>query len=154
MSEVELSEKVSAPVFGDLTEKQERFARLVSEGQNYSRAYRHAYNTSSMSDTSVWREAHRLSRHAGVSKRVAELVDHRIQEADLHAATRRSRVIALLEEMMRTAQTDTARLRAAELLGKTIGLFSDQKTPAPKESLADLEAKLLRLIDSNRATVG
>ena len=139
--------KLSAPVWAGLTEKQERFAHLVSDGQNFSAAYREVYDTSDMSQPSVWREAHRLSRNDKVAMRIAELVAARQEEERLQAHMRAYRVTAHLEEMMATGASENTRLRAAELLGKTVGLFTE-KAPEKKDerSLAELEAELRKRI--------
>lgn len=69
---------------------------------------------------------------------------------------REHRVIATLEEMMANANTDSGRLRAAELLGKTIGLY--RNTPDVRDekhvSVAELEARLERILASSRSGVG
>ena len=135
--------KLSAPIWAGLTEKQERFAHLVADGQNFSAAYREVYDTSDMSQPSVWREAHRLSRNDKVAMRIAELVAARQEEERLQAHMRAYRVTAHLEEMMTSGASENTRLRAAELLGKTVGLFAE-KAPEKKDdrSLAELEAEL------------
>ncbi|WP_170831510.1 terminase small subunit [Jannaschia faecimaris] len=142
---------VSAPVWSGLTEKQERFALLVSDGLNYSAAYREVYDASAMSAPSIWREAHRVSRNQRVAARIADLIAERQQEGRLRAQTRASRIMAQLEELMASAKTDSGRLRAAELLGKSVGLFRDvlQTRNGGGETLAELEAKLNALITRN-----
>ncbi|MDQ2088647.1 terminase small subunit [Marimonas arenosa] len=142
--------KASAPVWSGLTEKQERFALRVSEGMNFSAAYRESYDTSGMSQPSVWREAHRLSRNDKVAMRIAELVAVREEEEHLQSRIRAYRVTAHLEEMMRTAKSESARLRAAELLGKTVGLFIDKTEvkDAREPTIAELEEKLKKRLKS------
>ena len=137
------AERLSAPVWAGLTEKQERFAHLVADGLNFSAAYREVYDATDMSQPSVWREAHRLSRNEKVAMRIAELVAARQDEERLKVHMRAYRVTAHLEEMMTSGASETTRLRAAELLGKTVGLFAE-KAPAKAEerSLADLEDEL------------
>ncbi|MDU8943492.1 terminase small subunit [Ovoidimarina sediminis] len=137
------NDQVSAPIWAGLTEKQERFAHLVADGLNFSAAYREVYDASGMSQPSVWREAHRLSRKEKVAMRIAELVAARQEEERLQAHMRAYRVTAHLEKMMTSGASETTRLRAAELLGKTVGLFVE-KPPAKDDdrSLAELEAEL------------
>lgn len=139
---------VSAPIWSGLTAKQDRFAQLVVEGSSYSAAYRAVYDAGSMSLPSVWREAHRLSRNEKVASRIAELVSLRQREACMQASSRAYRVVAELENIMTSAKSDTARLRAAELLGKTVGLFREVRETrgGGAESVAELEAQLDRLL--------
>ena len=145
--------KLSAPIWAGLTEKQERFAHLVSDGQNFSAAYREVYDTDDMSQPSVWREAHRLSRNDKVAMRIAELVAARQDEERLQAHMRTYRVTAHLEEMMTSGTSETTRLRAAELLGKTVGLFAE-KPPAKEDnrSLPELEAELVERMAKLKVT--
>jgi hypothetical protein len=69
-----------------LTQKQEIFAALVSEGLNFSAAYRRAYDAEDMAAPSVWREAHHLSRQENVAKRITLLVNEKIEEERLQAS--------------------------------------------------------------------
>ncbi|MFC6639573.1 hypothetical protein GV827_12360 [Sulfitobacter sp. JBTF-M27] len=136
--------QLSAPVWAGLTEKQERFAHLVADGMNFSAAYRDVYDAQDMSQPSVWREAHRVSRNEKVAMRIAELVAARQEEETLQAHIRAYRVTAHLEEMMTSGASETTRLRAAELLGKTVGLFAEKAPPKEAEpTLAELEAELM-----------
>ena len=148
----------SAPIWGEglgLTEKQERFAQLVAQGLNYSAAYRQSYVTDEMAPNTVWREAHRLSQHKKVSARISQLVGEREEENRRRAATRTQRVLCQLEAIMVSGNTDTARLRAAEMLGKTVGLFHPETKPrSPMKSVYDLEqelAALLKVLDKGLA---
>ena len=140
----------SASIWGDglgLTEKQESFAQLVADGLNYSAAYREAYVTDDMVPNTVWREAHRLSRSDKVSTRIAQLVSQREEDNRIRAATRADRVLGQLEAMMINGKTDTARLRAAELLGKTTGLFVKPIKPhVPAKTFDELEQELKALL--------
>ncbi len=56
-----------------LTAKQEKFAQAIISGMNQSDAYRHAYETESMSAPTLWNEAYLLAGHPEVSLRLAEL---------------------------------------------------------------------------------
>lgn len=141
--------ELSAPVWAGLTEKQERFAHLVADGLNFSAAYREVYDAQDMSPPSIWREAHRVSRNAKVATRIAELVAARQEQESLQAQIRAYRVTSHLEEMMTSGASETTRLRAAELLGKTVGLFAEKTPPKEEEpTLAELEAKLAKRLNS------
>jgi hypothetical protein len=118
--------KRSAPVFGNglrLTEKQERFCERIAGGGRNSEAYRGAYDTRKMKPQTVWREALRLRRNPRVAWRIEQI------EEEASFARRRStertvcEVTDFLEEMMRAGKSDRSRLRAAYLLGASVGLF-------------------------------
>jgi hypothetical protein len=107
-----------------LTEKQMKFVEEVSEGGSQSNAYRKAYDTSQMAPKTIWEEASRLRRHPKVAARIEEL------EAEKEAQERMLRlsygdfVINELQELALNAKSDKARIKALELLGKTVGLFN------------------------------
>ncbi len=80
--------------------------------------------------------------------RIAELVAARQEEERLQAHIRAYRVTAHLEEMMTSGASESTRLRAAELLGKTVGLFIEKAPPKDEErSLAELEAELAKRME-------
>ena len=135
-----------------LTAKQEGFAEKVARGAVLSDAYRECYSAENMTDKAVWVEACRLASNPKVTLRVkaiqAEIeADHRTR-----AARREAFVLDRLQKECLEAETDGARVRALELLGKTVGIFTDRvevehdgdKTAAELE--ADLEKRLAALL--------
>lgn len=56
-----------------LTPKQELFAQAVFAGKSHSDAYRHAYDTSGMTEKSIHEEGSRTANHLKVASRIAEL---------------------------------------------------------------------------------
>jgi len=150
-TEYENTDSRSAAVWGDghgLTEKQAAFAQHVADGLNHSAAYRQAYDTVEMAQNTVWREAHRLSRNEKVAARIAQLVAVREEEERARAASRANRVIGMIEAIMDTGQTDSVRLRAAELLGKTVGLFvGAEESSSTSKTVAELEQELADLLN-------
>ena len=135
-----------------LTAKQEAFAQKVAAGAVLSDAYRECYSAENMADKTVWAEACRLASNHKVTARVKAIqadieADHRTR-----AARREEYVLKRLQEEAEGAETDGARVRALELLGKTVGIFTDRveveqdtdKTAAELE--ADLERRLAALL--------
>jgi len=62
----------------------------------------------------------------------------------------RERVLEKLRHLLDNAQTESSQLRAAELLGKSVGMFKDVKVEEPpqkssEELLAELRTKLQTL---------
>lgn len=55
-----------------LTGKQQKFTELVLSGENYTQAYRQAYDVSGMKPATIQEEAWRLSQHPEVSLRIRE----------------------------------------------------------------------------------
>ena len=135
-----------------MTPKQHQFAREVVLGKSQADAYRSAYNTLRMNDNSIRREASRLMDNPNVATTVVELQ----QKADAAVVQER---IATREEVLQTLTgymhsgepRDSVRLRAAELMGKHYGLFTDRieavvPERSPEEITAELEEKLTSLL--------
>ena len=135
-----------------MTPKQHQFAREVVLGKSQADAYRSAYNTLKMNDNSIRREASRLMDNPNVATTVVELQ----QKADAAVVQER---IATREEVLQTLTSymhsgeprDSVRLRAAEMMGKHYGLFTDRiEAVVPERSAeeisAALEAKLQQLL--------
>lgn len=131
-----------------LTPKQEAFAQAVArDGNSYSAAYRLAYDTSNMSPGTIYTEASLLAASPKIAQRLQEIVRDIKQENSAQAETRAERVLKTLETLMLNAKTDAARLRAAELLGKTVGLYRDvQETRETGATVAELEAQLSEML--------
>ena len=127
-----------------MTRKQELFALSVAGGADQTSAFCEAYNASGMKPSTIWSEASRLRRHPKVSARIDQLK----AEAELSAAEKREGVrefvLHELTEMACEASTPSARLKALELLGKSVGLFSDRvEVSAPERSIEELEAAII-----------
>ncbi len=126
-----------------LTDKQEAFCQAVAAGHSQSDAYRMAYNTKKMKDSSVHSKASALAADGKVRARVQEL-----KAAVLAAATKGTIATAeeVLQEMTCIAMgrkkykgytnggqaydkepVVAERIRALENLGKYHGVFTDGK---------------------------
>lgn len=133
-----------------LTAKQEQFALLVVEGKTQAEAYRGAYDATAMQDGTIWTEASKLMRHPQVSKRVEELREEAEVARRAVLMSREEAILQRLEHEAMTAKTDTARIRALELLGRHIGMFKDrieveQVDRTTEQIEADIIARLERL---------
>ena len=127
-----------------MTPKQHQFAREVVLGKSQADAYRAAYNTARMNDNSIRREASRLMDNPNVATTVVELQ----QKADTAVVQER---IASREEVLQTLTgymhsgepKDSIKLRAAELMGKHYGLFTDRmEAVVPERSAEEIEIQL------------
>lgn len=133
-----------------ITGKQERFARRLADGDTQSDAYRSVYSAGSMNEATVWSEASRLARHPEVAARVAELKAQEEGVRRMLMLDREETILARLEHEALTAKTDSARIRALELLGRHAGMFAErveveQVNRSAAEIEADLKARLERL---------
>lgn len=102
-----------------LTTQQEKFAQAIAlEDMNQSDAYRHAYNTSKMTDKSIWEKASELASNVKVSARVQELREKAMTPKVMNAQERREKLTLL-------AQSDdpNTAMKAIDLLNKMDGEY-------------------------------
>mgnify|MGYP003332725134 CR=1 FL=1 len=117
-----------------------------------SDAYREAYNTENMKPATVHREAHALMANPKIAARVQRLLKQRDRAVVASSITDRERVLDKLRHLMDHAgPADNVRIRAAELLGKSVGLFKDVQlteveTKTSEELTAELQKKLAGLL--------
>ena len=125
----------------DGTNKQREFARLVAEGSTLVDAYAEAYDTSGKRET-IRREATRLASNptmAPLLREANQVVDKALQPT---RGTRRRFVLERLVREAETAPSDSARIRALELLGKSVGAFDIESESESSGSESDLLASL------------
>ena len=134
-----------------LTAKQTKFINEVSEGSSQSSAYRKAYDTSRMTPKTVWEESSRLRKHPKVAARIVELEAEKEARQRMQALSREDRILNELEDIAFGSTNAMARLRALELLGKTVGLFKPKKVPEQTKTADEIksaiELKLAALIE-------
>jgi len=133
--------KGGSSILTGLTDKQEAFAVLVASGKNQSEAYRLAYDAEKMQPSTVWTEASLLLANQKVANRLMVLNSEKEQQRRMMAVSRAERVLQRLESLADSAQTESVRVRANELLGKTAGLFTDQVevTTSTDRSVDDIQ---------------
>ena len=114
-----------------LTSKQQAFIAAKISGMSNSQAYREAYPSDQSSDRVIAANAYRLTRHpliAPILERAwEETVEHLTEDA---AATKRY-VLKSLLALSKTAKQEGSRLKALELMGKAVGVF----TPATEKPI-------------------
>ena len=132
-----------------LTKKQDLFANAVADGQNLSDAYRYAYDAENMKPNVIHVEASRLAAHPNVALRIDEISYENNVDQRMQASVRRGFVLDGLEQEALHAPTAHARVRALELLGKSVGLFDATPEVARTRSIEEMENELRKLLGSN-----
>ena len=133
-----------------LTEKQEAFCQLVAKGKMLAEAYREAGYMPNGSDKTQWEAASRLmSGNCKVIARVKAILADMEQDRRTIERRREEWVLKRLTEEADQAETDGARIRAIELVGRTIGLFTDriEQADETERSATDIEADLRKRLD-------
>jgi len=144
MQETKLQVVAGQSVKNGLTAKQEAFAQGVVKGLTLADAYRQAYDAENMKEASIYNEASRLMDHPQISQRVSGLIKAQ-EERTLHDHARLKRlVLERLHNEAMNADSDSARIRALELLGKSIAMFTDKvEQETSEKSAGELERELL-----------
>ena len=126
-----------------LTPKQERFAQLIAGGNDQSTAYREAFNSNGK-DSTVHSEASRLMKNPKVTARVDQITEQKHRAISRKAVTDRELVVGKLRRWTEDGIDPTtgdeptqAQLTAAQLLGRTVALFSDMLEQVTTERTAD-----------------
>ena len=138
-----------------LTPKRALFARCVASGMTQADAYREAYDPkASTTNASIHTLASRLMAEVEIRSRVDALIAQRDRAIQVSAVSDRDRVLSKLRSWMDEAEpTDSIKLRAAELLGRSAGLFvtemnlntnAQQRDPA--EVAAAIQSRLAGLL--------
>ena len=137
---------------GGLTPKQAHFARCVAGGMTQADAYREAYDpkASTKSET-IHTLASRLMARDEIRSRVDSIMAAKDRAVAASALSDRDKVLSKLRFWLDGGVTDSNQLRAAELLGKASGVFTDQVSitsteRAPAEVAAEIERRLAALV--------
>lgn len=128
-----------------LTPTQKQFADLVMSGYAPSMAYKLSHNPpETMSPISISGASTRLMHMEKMHNYMAHTIREEEGRLKIQQATRGARVLDALEDMLRNAEKDQTKLRAAELLGKTLGLFNpkSEDKEKPGTTIAELEDQL------------
>ena len=126
-----------------LTPKQERFAQLIAGGNDQSTAYREAFNSNGK-DSTVHSEASRLMKNPKVTAREDQITEQKHRAISRKAVTDRELVVGKLRRWTEDGIDPTtgdeptqAQLTAAQLLGRTVALFSDKVEQVTTERTAE-----------------
>ena len=136
-----------------LTAKQRHFALALSSGagMTLSDAYREAYDCKNMSSAAIRTEASRLAANPAITLLIEQQRERTQRAASASEVGDRDRVLQRLRQWMDDAEpTDTNKLKAAQLLGQTVGMFKDvvetnSGDRASTEVAAEIERRLATL---------
>jgi len=138
----------------ELTPKQAHFARCVAQGMTQADAYREAYDPKQSTAATIHTLASRVMAKVEVRARVEALIKARERAVVASALSDRDKVLSKLRVWLEgTEKTDSNLLRAAELLGRSSGLFATDINVTTKERdssavAAEIEQRLAALLVS------
>ena len=134
-----------------LTPKQSVFASLIAKGQHMSQAYRMAYDAENMKEPSVRVEAHKEAKKPHVAEAIENLKNnHQPTYREVETLRADWVIQRLQEEAIDESNPSSSRVRALEVLGKTLGLFDANRKEevehrSSEEIKAELEEKLAEI---------
>lgn len=124
-----------------MTPKMRLFAKLISEGNRPSESYRRAYDCSNSANVTVSANACKLLKDPRVSEvaRQAEQAQSIISDPP----ALRAHILRQLLIHSSTMKSESNQIRALELLGKSIGMFTDKvETKVERVDTEQLKAQL------------
>ena len=103
-----------------------------------------------MAPKTVWEESSRLRGHPKVAARIIELEAEKAHRQRIQALSREERILKELEAVAFGDGPVSAKLKAIELLGKNLGLFTPKEVPEVERSEDEitkaLSEKLQRIL--------
>jgi hypothetical protein len=110
-----------------LTAKMSAFASNIVQGMSPNDAYRRAYDCSNMGEASIVSEANKLLKDPRISLLLGSFWETLKENviAD-QQATRRHIMSELFEHAERKTERTSDRLKALELMGRAVGMFTDK----------------------------
>ena len=141
----------------DLTIKQRNFVEEIIKGKlgSYKEAYAKVYDVALTKSGNIPKwvevEASKLVANPKITLSIQKAMQRREQSAVASSLRTRNYVIEKLYKESQESVSDASRVRALELLGKSIGLFSDvieTKETRPSEQIEEeIEERLIELLE-------
>jgi len=136
---------------GRVTAKQRLFASLIVQGESPRESYRKAYNCLTANESTIATSANRLMNDPKVSVLLQSSLDKREENLVSDAVATRRHVMTELLEHARSMKSEGSKLKALELIGKAVGMFTDRvETKIEEVSTEQLKRELeghLSLLD-------
>ena len=144
----------------ELKPKMLAFSRYVAAGNSYAESYRLAYNSEGKAETAQ-QEGSRLMSDPQIAARVQVLIKAREDALIRSSVSDKERVTSKLRAWLETNVDPTtgqepspAQLQAANLLGKTIALFTDKLETSEQKSTdqisAEIEQRIANLLEDDQ----
>ena len=109
-----------------LTAKQMAFASLIAQGHAPKDAYRKAYNVRSDNDATAIRAANALMRDSRIIALTSSVFESVKENIIQDAVATRRHVMQELFKHAEEAKQESIKLKALELMGRAVGMFTDK----------------------------
>ena len=108
-----------------LTPQMQLFVNAILAGKTKVEAYRSAYNSRTENDASIIANANKLLKDARITALLGSL-DEALKEKVIEDAVKTRRfVMERLHDRVLKAKTESAELKALELMGRAVAMFTD-----------------------------
>lgn len=108
-----------------LTPQMQLFVNAILAGKTKVEAYRSAYNSRTENDASIIANANKLLKDARITALLGSL-DEALKEKVIEDAVKTRRfVMERLHDRVMNAKTESAELKALELMGRAVAMFTD-----------------------------
>ena len=144
----------------DLTIKQRAFVNEIIKGKlgSYKEAYAKVYDVTLTKQGNIPKwvevEASRLIANPKIALSIQKAIERKEQSVTASSLRTRNYVIEQLYRESKESDSDSSRVRALELLGKSVALFTDvteeRKARDTDEIERDIETKLEQLIAESK----
>ena len=109
-----------------LTAKQALFVQGILAGKTKLQAYKDAYDVRTTSDAVISVSASELMKNPKITKHLGGLEEVLKERVIEEAAKTRRFVMERLHDRVMAAKTEATELKALELMGKAVGMFTDR----------------------------
>ena len=109
-----------------LTAKQRAFASYIVQGNSPSEAYRKAYETSTGNDSTVAVSANKLMKDERISALIGSVFEASKETIIADSVATRRYVMEQLHAKVQEGKTEGTQLKALELMGRAVGMFTDK----------------------------
>ena len=135
----------------ELSPKQERFCQCIVSGMTGKDSYITAYDTD-CSDNTAYTEAYKLLQRDDVKARIEELRIPIVKQAQNTAINEREKKRQWLWHMVETAESDSDRLRAMDILNKMDSEYINinRNIQDDQTAISNLDTNTLRLIANDK----
>ena len=156
LAPTQLAELDDTRAFQGLTTAQHRFVMLMFQGLSNVEAYRAVYDTSHMQESSIYSAARDAAALPLVTAKLREMRQRLEAQSTLAPNLTRELILNGIQAIALAGDKDSTRLRAFELLGKTVGidLFRDTiVTEKRVRTVDDVERELKDRLEELRTSL-
>lgn len=135
-----------------LTDSQQAFTDAVIRGKGLRAAYREAYPNDNSNDSTVSTAAYQLARHPRIAKLLEDAAEQTVDYMVEDPEAGKRFIMRQLYLYAATMKQEGSKLKAIELVGRSLGMWAQQPAAVPEtmsalQLKAELDKHLTMLVD-------